>query len=59
MSSVNQEEDSVGQVNFLEKEGTMIIAVAPKEATEYKSSKQKKSKRRSDSRREKFPKIMN
>lgn len=37
----------------------MIIAVAPKEEAEVKNSKQKKSKRRSDSRREKFPKIMN
>lgn len=59
MSSSNQEEDSIGQVNFSEKEGTMIITVAPKEAVEPKNNKPKKSKRRSDSRKERFPKIMN
>jgi|JI9StandDraft_2_1071091.scaffolds.fasta_scaffold1421747_1 hypothetical protein len=58
MSSIN-DDDSLGHVNFSEKEGTTIIAVVPKEAEPPKSSKSKIPKRRGGSRREKFPKIMN
>lgn len=54
MSSIN-EDDSVGQVNFSEKEGTMIIAVVPKKTEGLDTSKHKKSKRR----KERLPKIMN
>lgn len=48
---MQQEDDSLGQVNFQDREGTTIITVAPREAESLASNKPKRGKRRHESRR--------
>ena len=48
---MSREDDSLGQVNFQDREGTTIITVAPREAESLASNKPKKPKRRHENRR--------